>query len=248
MGYDPSTENAATHKTPGKMTKRQGKFLSLCIYIHCVCLCYSDATKVRRLVSQITKKHGSVGFEYELNKSQRAIDRNVAINSSQPRPKKRQKVSVNTKSNNHNDPNVKSKSHSKPQKPQPPSSKSKPKSNSTNLLAPSWRWSPKRRTIAVKQAVKYRLFDIKIVDGKRDSKINVIVSEMNGMTDIDINFVLLTVDSYKKEIYRIQRKVLKFKEDQLDLLPEEEQQLHQQLKQSGHVAEANKSRMSANSS
>ena len=162
------------------------------------------------MVSNIKKQHGKLGFECDLNARD---DRSKDINSNIPRPQKRLRLLNDDENANKN---------IQPRKPQPPTSrptssknKSKTKSNSKQLLAQNWRWSPPRRTIAVEQAVKYRLFDIKLIDGKRDQKIAFIVTEMNGMTDVDINFVLLTTESYTKEIYKIQRKVLKVKEDAL---------------------------------
>ena len=115
-------------------------------------------------------------------------------------------------------------------------------------MANTWRWTPKRREVAVKKATDCMLFDIKVDKGMRDAKISVIVSEMNQMTDVDVNFALLETTAYTKEIYRIQRKVLKINEDQLDILPEQEQLLYKQLKDGGHFEEASKARMEANSS
>lgn len=207
-------------------------------------------------MKEIAQKQGSLGFDYDLNKSQKGGDRNKAINDDIPRAKKRQRICINDNANKDKNTNSNSNTNShsnrnknrKPQKPQPPSSKATAKSISSQTLSQTWRWSANRRKVAVEQAVKHRLFDIKITGGRRDSKMNVIVSEMNNMTDIDINFVLLTVENYKKEIYKIQRKVIKIPTDQVALLPNEEQQLREQLKQSGDIEEANKSRMSANSS
>ena len=176
-----------------------------------------------------------------MNKSSRIVERSKQINSTNAKPRKKIKLSVsNTNSN--------SSQHPKPPKPQPSNIKTKPKSASKQLLASKWRWSPPRRKLAVEQAVDCRLFDIKITDGRRDAKIACIVANMNKMTDIDINFALLTIEHYTKEIYRIQRKVLKIDDEQLDLLPKEEQTLFQQLKSSGEVEEARLTQMSANSS
>ena len=129
--------------------------------------------------------------------------------------------------------------------------KNKGKAKAKGILASTWRWSPSRRTVAVNKANCVRLFDIGVESGKRDQKIVEITKEINTMTNIDVNFALMTAEHYKKEIYKIQRKVIKLgvgDEEAVLLLPKEEQELYKQLKDAGQVAEANKCTMSGNSS
>ena len=154
------------------------------------------------------------------------------VSSTDAVPKKKQKVS---------EPENKNRSNSKVA--------AKTKTKAQTALADAWRWSPTRRAVAVQQAVKHRLFDIRITSGKRDNKIKDTVADMNEMIDIDIYFILLTVEQYTKEIYKVQKKVIKIglnDKAQMLTLSDEEQDLCKQLDESGHVTEAVKARMPAN--
>ena len=194
-------------------------------------MCFQpDSNKVRRLVKQVVDKHGRIGFEYQLNG--RATAKKRSMSATDPVPKKKQKLSGSgSECKDTNIPMVRTRAQA--------------------VLGESWRWSPARRAVAVQQAVSCKLFDMKVTDGKRDSKIADIVHDINQMTHIDVNFVLLTKEQYTKEIYKIQRKVIRIgvnDKSQIALLPMEEQELFKQLDASGHVKEASKAKMSANSS
>lgn len=129
-----------------------------------------------------------------------------------------------------------------------PRSRKRQKQEKKQTMANTWRWTPKRREVAIKKATDCRLFDIKIDKGLRDRKMASIVSEINGMTDVDINFVLLTTEAFKREIYKTQRKVIKVPEEQMNLLPAHELVLRKQLKEAGEVEEATKTRLAGNTS
>ena len=180
------------------------------------------------MVRQIYREYGEIGFEYDMNMNQ---------NKSKPKPKG-QKRGLKADGTN-------------PKKKQKISeSGNAAKAKTKGTLAAAWRWSPPRRTVAVSEAVKNRLFDIGVANNKRDSKIDEIVKNINGMKEIDVNFALLTSEHYRKEIYKIQRKVLKLgvaDEQSILLLPKEEQDLFKQLKEAGEVKEASLTTMSADS-
>lgn len=125
-----------------------------------------------------------------------------------------------------------------------------PKKASTTKLASKWRWNEQRRQTAINKAVAVNLFSYSVEDGSRDAKCKEIVSELNKNTEEDINWVLLTFEAYRKKVYEIQRKVLKLKDndDALDLLPEAEKQLFEQLKEIGQVQEAGIAKLAGDTS
>ena len=94
------------------------------------------------MVRQIYREHGEIGFEYDMNINQ---------NGYKPKPKG-QKRNLKGKDTN-------------PKKKQKLSevenggkASGKVKAKTKGILAPSWRWSVPRRTVAVSEAVKCRLF------------------------------------------------------------------------------------------
>ena len=102
----------------------------------------------------------------------------------------------------------------------------------------------------MRKAVECNLFSYSVDDGSRDKNIKALVNELNNDTKDDINWVLLRFDQYRKQIYQMQRKLLKFaeKEDSLHLLPQSEQNLFEQLKQIGQVKEAAVTKLAGNMS
>lgn len=185
------------------------------------------------MVKQIYHHYGQIGFDYDLNISRKA----------KPKPQ-----AMKRQSNDMNDPPPKKKQKLSESECKESTGNAK-RSKTKGKLASTWRWSPARRTVAVNKANAIRLFDITVDGGKRDAKIEEITKEMNQLTDIDVNFALLTAEHYRKEIYKIQRKVIKLgvkDEGPIALLPDEEQELFKQLKDAGQVEEADKCTVSGN--
>ena len=171
------------------------------------------------------KNNGVIGFEYEMINGIKRKEHVINGDGDNPNPHKKAKTVTEIK----------------------PKSKTK-KLSRNQILSDSWRWTKARREICVKKATSVNLFGIKVTGGKRDQQLRVIVHELNQMTDIDVNYLLLREELYKKEIYKIQRRLERLNDEAVQYLPECEQVLFKQLVDAGHIAEARKARLSAEES
>ena len=184
----------------------------------------------------IKRQYLSIGFGYDLNDNTR---KKASMHDDRKSPSKKPRTNVRIAS-------IETGSEDSDIEPLGVASKG----TKITKLAPKWRWNDQRRQIAISKVVAVDLFSFAVEDGSRDSKMREIVLELNKNTEQDINWILLTFDAFRKKVYEIQRKVLKFKdkENMLQVLPEAEQRLYQQLKGIGQVEEAGAAKLSGDTS